>query len=81
MAGYTKEFLVDAYLWRFTKIPSINIDQLLDLERIAIKTYNTYVKVKFREYSSLEQLKIQRSHRSWHYLQSKSIAQSWLKMQ
>ena len=54
VAGYTKEFLVDAYLWRFTKIPSIDIDQLLDLERIANKTYDTYGKDKFREYSSLD---------------------------
>ena len=54
MAGYTKEFLVDAYLWRFTRIPSISIDQLLDLERIAHKTYDTYGKDKFREYSSLD---------------------------
>lgn len=54
MAGYTKEFLVDAYLWRFTKIPSISIDQLLDLEQIANKTYDTYGKDKFREYSSLD---------------------------
>ena len=54
MAGYTKEFLVDAYLWRFTRIPSISIDQLLDLEQIANKTYDTYGKDKFREYSSLD---------------------------
>jgi hypothetical protein len=54
MAGYTKEFLIDAYLSRFTKIPSIGIEQLLDLERIAHKTYDTYGKDKFREYSSLD---------------------------
>ena len=54
MAGYTKEFLVDAYLWRFTKIPSISIDQLLDLEQIANKTYDTYGKDKFRDYASLD---------------------------
>lgn len=54
MAGYTKEFLVDAYLWRFTKIPSIDIDQLLDLERIANNTYDTYGKDKFRDYASLD---------------------------
>ena len=54
MAGYTREFLIDAYLYRFTKIPSIGIEQLLDLERIANKTYDTYGKDKFREYSSLD---------------------------
>ena len=54
MAGYTREFLIDAYLSRFTKIPSINIEQLLDLERIANKTYDTYGKDKFRDYASLD---------------------------
>jgi hypothetical protein len=54
MAGYTREFLIDAYLHRFTKIPSISIEQLLDLERIANKTYDTYGKDKFRDYSSLD---------------------------
>lgn len=54
MAGYTREFLIDAYLWRFTKIPSISIEQLLDLERIGNKTYDTYGKDKFRDYASLD---------------------------
>ena len=54
MAGYTREFLIDAYLWRFTKIPSIGIEQLLALEQIANKTYDTYGKDKFRDYSSLD---------------------------
>jgi len=54
MAGYTREFLIDAYLWRFTKIPSIGIEQLLELEQIANKTYDIYGKDKFRDYSSLD---------------------------
>ena len=54
MAGYTREFLIDAYLHRFTKIPSIGIEQLLELEQIANKTYDTYGKDKFRDYSSLD---------------------------
>lgn len=54
MAGYTREFLIDAYLWRFTNVPSIGIEQLLDLEQIANNTYNKYGKDKFREYSSLD---------------------------
>jgi hypothetical protein len=52
--GYTKEFLIDAYLSRFTNIPSISIEQLLDLEKIAHNTYDKYGKDKFREYSSLD---------------------------
>jgi len=52
MAGYTREFLVDAYLWRFLKI--ISIERLLELEKIANRTYDLYGKDKFREYSSLD---------------------------
>ena len=51
MAGYTREFLIDAYLWRFLKV--ITIEQLLELEKIANYTYDKYGKDKFREYSSL----------------------------
>lgn len=54
MAGYTREFLIDAYLSRFTKIPSITIERLLSLEQIANKTYDTYGKDKFRDYASLD---------------------------
>lgn len=54
MAGYTREFLIDAYLWRFTKVPSIDIEGLLRLEEIANKTYDTYGKDKFRDYASLD---------------------------
>ena len=54
MAGYTREFLIDAYVWRFTKIPSISIEQLLNLEQIANKTYDTYGKDRFRDYASLD---------------------------
>jgi len=51
MAGYTREFLVDAYLWRFS---SVDIETLLNLEKIANKTYDTYGKDKFRAYASLD---------------------------
>ena len=54
MASYTREFLIDAYLWRFAKIPSISIEQLLNLEQIGNKTYDTYGKDKFRDYASLD---------------------------
>ena len=33
MAGYTREFPIDAYLWRFLK--AISIERLLELEKIA----------------------------------------------
>ncbi len=52
MAGYTKEFLVDAYLWRF--LNTISIERLLDLETIANRQYDEVGKDKFREYASLD---------------------------
>jgi hypothetical protein len=52
MAGYSREFLVDAYLWRFLDI--VSIEDLLELEQIGYSTYDKYGKDKFREYSSLD---------------------------
>jgi len=52
MAGYTREFLIDAYLWRFLK--AISIERLLVLEEIANKTYDKYGKDGFRERASLD---------------------------
>lgn len=51
MAGYTREFLIDAYLWRFS---TVDIETLLKLEEVANKTYDTYGKEKFRSYASLD---------------------------
>ena len=52
MAGYTREFLIDAYLWRFLK--AISIERLLELEKIANRTYDLYGKDGFRERASLD---------------------------
>ena len=52
MAGYTREFLIDAYLWRFLK--AISIERLLVLEEIANRTYDIYGKDGFRERASLD---------------------------
>lgn len=52
MAGYTKEFLVDAYLSRFLK--TANIEILVQLEADAIKLYDRVGKDEFRKYASLD---------------------------
>jgi hypothetical protein len=52
MAGYTKEFLVDAYLSRFLKTASI--EDLVQLEADAIKLYDRVGKDQFRKYASLD---------------------------
>ena len=52
MAGYTREFLVDAYLWRFLKV--LSIEKLIKLEQDAYHDYDKYGKEKFRQYASLD---------------------------
>jgi hypothetical protein len=52
MAGYTKEFLIDAYLSRFFKTASIEV--LVQLEADAIKLYDRVGKDQFRKYASLD---------------------------
>ena len=53
MAGYTKEFLVAAFMSRYIKCSTIPIEQLESLEQIANNTYDKYGRDKFREYASL----------------------------
>jgi hypothetical protein len=53
MAGYTKEFLVAAFMSRYIKCSLISIEQLESLEKIANNTYDKYGRDKFREYASL----------------------------
>jgi len=50
MRGYTKEFLVDAFLSRYK---SAGIDTTA-LEKITRKFYDTVTKEKFRQYCSLD---------------------------
>lgn len=54
MAGYTKDFLIDAYLHRFAQCPVIAIESLEVLEANAIKLYDQVGRDKFRVYASLD---------------------------
>jgi hypothetical protein len=54
MAGYTKEFLIAAYMSRFIKCNLITIDQLVALETQADKFYDKVGRDKFRVYASLD---------------------------
>lgn len=54
MAGYSKEFLIDAFMSRLLKCSLITIEQLVHLEEIAIKCYDTYGRDRFREFASLD---------------------------
>ncbi len=54
MAGYTKEFLVDAFMSRFLTCSLISIDQLVELETMANNFYDEVGRDKFRTYCSLD---------------------------
>lgn len=54
MAGYTKEFLIDAYMSRFLACKAIAIDDLETLEQNAIAFYDQVGRDKFRVYASLD---------------------------
>lgn len=54
MAGYTKDFLIDAFMSRFLKCELISIEELCALEEIAIKFYDSAGRDKFRIYASLD---------------------------
>jgi hypothetical protein len=54
MAGYTKDFLVDAFLDRFVNCSLITLDQLESMETMANRFYDEVGRDKFRVYSSLD---------------------------
>lgn len=54
MAGYTQEFLVDAFISRYLQCKAISIEQLCALEESANKLYNEVGRDKFRDYASLD---------------------------
>jgi hypothetical protein len=54
MAGYSKEFLVDAFLSRYIACPLIAIEKLELLEQQAVDLYDRVGRDKFRAYASLD---------------------------
>jgi len=54
MAGYTKDFLVDAFLDRFVNCSLITLDQLESMETMANRFYDEVGRDKFRVYSGLD---------------------------
>lgn len=54
MAGYTKNFLIDAFMHRYIKSGVVAIEILCNMEENAIKLYDRVGKDKFREYASLD---------------------------
>jgi hypothetical protein len=54
MAGYSKEFLVDAFMSRFLTCSLISIEKLVELEDMANRFYDEVGRDKFRVYCSLD---------------------------
>ena len=54
MAGYTKEFLVDAFLDRFVTCSLVSVDQMESMETMANRFYDEVGRDKFRVYASLD---------------------------
>jgi len=54
MAGYTKDFLIDAFMSRYIKCTLISIEQLEKMEQMALELYDRVGRDKFRMYASLD---------------------------
>lgn len=54
MAGYSKQFLIDAFLSRYIHCTLITIEQLEAMEAMAKKFYDEVGRDKFRVYASLD---------------------------
>ena len=54
MAGYTKEFLIDAFMSRYMACQLISVESLEHLEKLATDLYDRVGRDKFRTYASLD---------------------------
>lgn len=54
MAGYSKDFLIDAFMHRFIHCPLLSIEKLEELEAMALSFYDEVGRDKFRVYTSLD---------------------------
>jgi hypothetical protein len=54
MAGYTKEFLIDAFMSRYINCDSLSIEKLEKLEMMANDLYDRVGRDQFRVYSCLD---------------------------
>lgn len=54
MAGYSREFLIDAFMSRYIKSTLITIEELVRLEQMACDLYDRVGRDSFRSYASLD---------------------------
>jgi hypothetical protein len=54
MAGYSRDFLIDAFLSRYIHCTKLTIEQLVRLEQMANDLYDRVGRDSFRSYASLD---------------------------
>lgn len=54
MAGYSREFLIDAFMSRYISCTLISIEALENMEKMANDLYDRVGRDKFRVYASLD---------------------------
>lgn len=54
MASYSRDFLIDAFMSRYTKCALISIESLVKLEQMANDLYDRVGRDAFRTYASLD---------------------------
>jgi hypothetical protein len=54
MSGYSRDFLIDAFLSRYIKCSKLTIEQLVHLEQMAHDLYDRVGRDSFRNYASLD---------------------------
>jgi len=54
MAGYSRDFLIDAFMSRYIKCTLISVESLVHLEQMANDLYDRVGRDSFRSYASLD---------------------------
>jgi hypothetical protein len=54
MSGYSRDFLIDAFMSRYVKCSKLTIEQLVNLEQMAHDLYDRVGRDSFRSYASLD---------------------------
>jgi hypothetical protein len=54
MAGYSRDFLIDAFMSRYIHCTKLTIEQLVRLEQMANDLYDRVGRDGFRSYASLD---------------------------
>jgi hypothetical protein len=54
MSGYSRDFLIDAFMSRYIKCTLISIESLVHLEQMANDLYDRVGRDSFRVYASLD---------------------------